>query len=309
MAYVKPKRKNYNLFANFNYFYPGWSGIGWLTLWFLVGALLGNLVTLPLMVIFKDLEDAALYAELIAYPLMFIPPMLYASYKSRSNSLFCDGYKLSNDHYKPLGGLFCIIAVMLATLATSFVAELFSSVLPDMPKWLEDTLNSLTGGNIWIDLLCVSIFAPFFEEWLCRGMVLRGLLNFKHKDKETGEEVRGIKPVWAIVASSAFFAIIHLNPWQAIPAFMLGCLFGYVYYRTGSIKLTMLMHFTNNTFAVVMSNIDKFEDVEGWSDILPPVLYAVVFAFCLALIGYVVHKFKTIEPIDQQGSCERLSVE
>ena len=42
-------------------------------------------------------------------------------------------------------------------------------------------------------------------------MVLRGLLGHK------------VKPVWAIVISAAFFAIIHLNPWQAIPAFLLGC--------------------------------------------------------------------------------------
>ncbi len=73
--------------------------------------------------------------------------------------------------------------------------------------------------------------------------------------------------------SAVFFAVIHLNPWQAIPAFLLGCLFGYVYYRTGSLKLTMLMHFANNTFALAVAHIDAFEEAESWLDVLPGARY------------------------------------
>lgn len=82
------------------------------------------------------------------------------------------------------------------------------------------------------------------------------------ENKERRKHHHGIKPVWAIFWSAVFFAFIHLNPWQAVPAFILGCLFGYVYYKTGSLKLTMLMHFTNNTFSLIFSNIDKFKDAK-----------------------------------------------
>ena len=297
-------RKNFDLFASYTWFTPGWNGIACLTLWFLVGALLGNIVSVPLLLLFEGAEDASLYAELVAYPVMFIPPMIYAVSKSRANSFFSTGYKMSNRHYKPLGAVFCAVAVVLATLALGFVSDIFTCILPPMPEWLEEMMESLTGSNIWINLLSVSVFAPFFEEWLCRGMVLRGLLNFEHKDKATGEVKHGIKPVWAIVASAAFFAIIHLNPWQAIPAFLLGCLFGYVYYKTGSIRLTMLMHCTNNTFAVILANIDSLKDIDGWMDLLPTFPYVAVFVFCTALVLYVVSKFGQIEPLTPQGSCE-----
>ena len=170
-----------------------------------------------------------------------------------------------------------------------------------MPEWLGEALTSMTQGTLWINLLCVSVFAPLFEEWLCRGMVLRGLLNAKKADGS-----RRMAPGWAIVISALFFAVIHANPWQAIAAFSLGVLFGYVYYRTGSIWLTMLMHFTNNFFALVLSNIEGLAEMEGFKDVLPGGLYWAVLVFCAAFIVYFVYKFLAIKPLDKQGSCAEL---
>ena len=103
-------------------------------------------------------------------------------------------------------------------------------------------------------------------------MILRGLL---YESK--------IKPFWAIVISSVFFAIIHMNPWQAIPAFILGCLFGYVYYKTGSLKLTMLMHFANNTMALVAARIPALEDADNWVSILGKGRYWAFFVLALVV--------------------------
>lgn len=298
--------KNYDIFSNFTYFTPDASGIVGLTAWFIAGSVLGSVVTLIMGAILGHSADATSYAMLVAYPVMFIPPMIFASHRSQMNSFFEPGYKISNDHYEPLGGPFCALLVMAATLAASFLADCLTGLLPEMPERLEEILKSMTQGKLWVDFLCVSIFAPIFEEWLCRGEVLRGLLNYEHKNK-SGEKVRGIKPVWAIVISAAFFAIIHANPWQAVPAFALGCLFGYVYYKTGSIKLTMLMHCTNNTFALVMGNIDKFKDVDSWSEILPPVRYAALLLLCAAFIWYFIRKFDGIKLQRPQGNCDEVS--
>ena len=138
----------------------------------------------------------------------------------------------------------------------------------------------------------VSIFAPFFEEWLCRGMVLRGLLGNK------------VKPAWAIVFSAIFFAVIHLNPWQAVPAFLLGCLFGYVYYKTGSLKLTMLMHFANNTFSLVISNIDAFEDMDSFLDLFPSARYWVIFFACILLLVLVIRSLGRIPQERPEGNLD-----
>ena len=205
----------------------------------LVGALFGSLVTVLLTLIYGA-SFATEYGTLVAYPLMFLPPMMYAGFKSRSNAVFEQGYALDSNHFGKFGGIVCALMATAAVLAAAFMTDAINAQMPPMPKWLDDALTSMTQGKLWVNLLCVSIFAPLFEEWLCRGMVLRGLLNAKNYDGSAR-----IAPVWAILISALFFAVIHANPWQAIPAFILGCLFGYIYYRTGSLKLTMLMHCVN----------------------------------------------------------------
>lgn len=298
-------QKNYEFFSNYDHYIPGPGGMVILLCLLLAGALLGGFISVPFVLFLKDNPDAQTYAMLISYPIMFIPPMIYASYKSQSNSFFGKGYKLSNKHYSPLGLALCAVLVMIVTLAVSFISDSVISLLPPMPEWLEAMLSSITQGNIFINFLCVSIFAPFFEEWLCRGIVLRGLLNYEHKNKE-GETVRGLKPVWAIVISAAFFALIHFNSWQGIAAFAMGLIFGYVYYRTGSIWLTMLMHFANNTFALILSNIDSLKDIDSIKEVLPGPLYWAILAFCVAFIVYFVKKFQAIKPLDPQGSCAEI---
>ena len=141
-----------------------------------------------------------------------------------------------------------------------------------MPQWLEDLMKQLMEKSpLWITIISVSVFAPIFEEWLCRGMILRGLLANR------------FSPASAIAVSSIFFAVLHINPWQAIPAFILGCLFGYVYYRTGSLKLTMFMHCVNNSAAIIFSKIPSFKEAETFMDVLSPWAYWSIYATCLLI--------------------------
>ena len=284
--------RNYGFYEKFSWYVPGVADMFILLAWLLVGTLLGTLLTLPFLAILGR-DAGSEYAMLISYPLMFIPAMIYASVKSRNNSMACRGLKLDSSHFSPLGGALCALLVMVGALATSYCSDAILSVMPEMPAWLEDTLKSLTtGDNMFLNFLLVSMFAPFFEEWLCRGMVLRGLLGNR------------VKPVWAIVISAAFFAFIHLNPWQAVPAFLLGCLFGYVYYKTGSLQLTMLMHFTDNTFALVMSNIDSLKDVDSLSEVLGSQLYWIILAACVLLIVLIVRAFRRIPQEQPEGNMD-----
>lgn len=279
---------NYKSPGSFNYYVPGVSDLFILVVWLLVGVLIGNIVNLAFVAILGP-EAGAEYGMLVAYPLMFIPAMIYASAKSRSNMMFKDGVKLDSSNFGKFGFALCALVVVLSTLALGFCTDALSALMPKMPEWLETVLKSMTNGTVWINLLCVSVFAPLFEEWLCRGQVLRGLLSRTN-----------IKPGWAVVISALFFAVIHANPWQALPAFSLGLLFGYVYYRTGSLKLTMLMHCTNNTFAVILGNIDGLSDMESWHEVLTGTRYWVIFAACFILVVLAVLFFKKI-PVEKKG--------
>ncbi len=286
------RRGNYKFLEKFSWYVPGVGGMFGLLAWLLVGALFGGLATIILQAAAGP-EAVKEYGNLLSYPLMFIPPMLYASIKSSRLSMDNDGFKLDNDNYAPVGGLMCVILAIVGTLALGFCSEAVTNLLPDMPKQLEDLMRSLTGGNFIVNFITVCIFAQVCEEWLCRGMVLRGLLCKSR-----------IKPFWAIIISALFFALIHFNPWQAVPAFLLGCLFGYVYYKTGSLKLTMLMHFTNNTFALVCGHIDALKDMNSWADVIEQPLYGTLLAAFAILTALVVLGYRKVTLLHPEGNID-----
>lgn len=257
-----------------------------LFLWMMVGAVIGNVITFVLGIFFGT-EWVSSYGTVIAYPIMFIPPMFYARRRSMMRE-HLEANPLNKGVFKPYGAPLCALLVAGLTIAAGYIADPVVTLLPDMPEFLEQALESMVSGNVLINLLCVSVFAPFFEEWLCRGMVLRGLL------------ARNVKPVWAILFSAFFFAFIHFNPWQAIPAFMLGCLFGYVYYKTRSLSLTMLMHCVNNTLAVVLGQIDSLKDMKSWMDVLEPQLFWIIFAACVLFLVLGVRAISRIHVVDSE---------
>ena len=88
------------------------------------------------------------------------------------------------------------------------------------------------------------------------------------------------------MVSALFFAVIHANPWQALNAFILGVVMGYVYYKTGSLLLTMLIHFLNTGTSVILSNIESLKDYDFWIDMMGGQTYMVAYAVAiLALVG------------------------
>ena len=139
---------------------------------------------------------------------------------------------------------------------------------------------------------------------MCRGLVLRGLLNYGKGRDGSRRNGKGVSPALAIVISALFFAAIHGNLWQGVSAFLIGCLFGYVYYRTGSLKLTMLMHCVNNTFSVLLSHFggEAVKEAKTIIDILPIWEYAVLFAVSAAVLWYFVRVLSRIDVENPNGN-------
>lgn len=293
--FKKAEKRSYDLFSNYSYYVPGVGGMFMMLLMFLVGSILGNIVMLASGLISPDFAN--IYGMMLSYPVMFIPPMLYASGQSRRNEIFEKGYALDSSNFGQNRWWVMIVAVMFSTISLAFICEPLMKVLPQTPEWFEQIMNSiLKNSPLWVTLISVSIFAPLFEEWLCRGIVLRGLLT-------------KMNPAWAIIISAAFFAVLHMNPWQALPAFILGLLFGYVYYKTGSLKLTMLMHFTNNTMSAIFSKIPQFEEAETFMDVMSPWAYAAVFALSVIILAAVLLILRNI-PLKgtAAGNCDEIEV-
>ena len=272
MAFFKRHqgRGSYDLFSTYNYFMPGFSDLVWLVILFFVGAFLGILIGAGLALGISQ-DFAMTYGLVIVYPVQFIPAMLYASAVSQRNMGFEPEYPLDNNNFGGRSGLSMALIVSVMAISAAFVTEPVSMLLPEMSEARKIAMEQMLKGPVWIVLISVSVFAPIFEEWLCRGIILRGLL-------------KKVKPGWAIAISALIFGLIHMNLWQAIPAFIIGAILGYVYYKTGSLKLTMLMHCVNNTLSVIISRIPGLEDVEFFAEIMSPWAYIpMLLAFAVAL--------------------------
>ena len=277
------RRSNFGFYGKFAYCVPGAPGVVILLLCFLLGFALASGVTLIFMAV-DNSEEMIAASMVVSYPVMFLPAMLWAASNSRNRSLTCGGVEVDSSNFAPVGGLKLSLCVVLMAVCAGYVCDAVSTFcLPEMPEHLKKAMESLTGGNVLLNLLSVSVFAPFFEEWMCRGMILRGLLS------------RGMKPWVAVVLSAAVFALLHMNAWQALPAFLIGLLMGYVYLRTGSLKLTMLLHCVNNTVAVAVGHIPGFEDAQSWADVIPAPWFFLVLACAVLLLALCIGVFRRVE--------------
>jgi len=139
--------------------------------------------------------------------------------------------------------------VPLVTLSLAFMATLGADVvLGQVGNWVRwlippgpyyHALKSLLEReSLPLVLASVVIVGPVSEELICRGVLLRGFLeNYR---------------VWtAILLSSLLFAVIHLNTWQGVSGFFIGCLFAWFVARTGSLLPAIMGHVTCNGLGVV----------------------------------------------------------
>ena len=295
---------NYDLFASHAWYVPGVKGMFALLGMFLVGVLISAIVQVILLA-FVPMKAVLDYGMIILYPLYFLPAMMFVARKSSMNSLFEQGFKLSSNNFGPFKWwLIAIIAVFLtfATMVSADLPNYLNYKLTTSIPWLKrfydafvEAMSMMTGGPLWSSFLVTAIFAPFFEEWLCRGMILRGLLT-------------KIKPAWAIIISALFFALIHMNPWQALNAFIIGVIMGVVYYRTGNLYLTMLIHFVNNGFAVIMAHTSA-QEYEFFIDMIGKGMYAVVYVLGVIVLVGCLYVFSRIPLKQERGNIDEITLE
>jgi membrane protease YdiL (CAAX protease family) len=84
----------------------------------------------------------------------------------------------------------------------------------------------------------VVFMAAIFEEFICRGIILKVL--------------RPYGDGFAIVISGFFFGIMHGNFQQFFYTFILGIVWGYITVQTGSILASTILHALSNSIACIM---------------------------------------------------------
>jgi len=132
-------------------------------------------------------------------------------------------------------------------------------------KLAEETTRALTQfdsmGELILAILVIAILPAVGEELVFRGMI-------------QNEFYRGTKNIHlSIWISAALFSAIHMQFFGFVPRMLLGALFGYLYYWSGQLSISILAHFVNNAFQVFLiyfaqsGYVDK--DVVESNDALP----------------------------------------
>ena len=137
-----------------------------------------------------------------------------------------------------------ILGAVLLEIGTFVLVMVLSVALTKL--WPQDvdgvnqSFEMLLEGVTFIPALLVIALAPA----ICEEALFRGYLFSAARKK--------FKPVAAILIVAALFGIYHLSVVKFFTTGILGIVFCYVVYETGSIALSSLMHFINNAVSVVI---------------------------------------------------------
>ena len=180
---------------------------------------------------------------------------------------------LNAPHFGKLSGVAFFALAAITLLALTVVIEPTTSFIP-MPDAVKTIFEQVfVNSALWDMVVATCILAPLLEEFLCRGMMLRGMLAHR------------MSPAKAILWSAFLFAFMHMNPWQSIPAFLIGIFLGWVYVRTHCLWATIFLHFLNNAISTVISRVWPDLPIDaGWKDIIPTPAYWFFYIGCVIIV-------------------------
>jgi uncharacterized protein len=231
---------------------------------FTIGLLIGTVFSLPFLN-FEKLNDSQYSRDIkmsIVYIIIVTLTILVAYFINFKRKLTLNlRFTLKRFNMFPL----ILLTLFSFQLAINLPFQKLYYIL--VGKILHNSYGSL------VIILSAILIGPFLEEILFRGIILKGLLS-------------NYTPKKAILISSIIFGLIHGQPSMIPGAICFGLLFGYIYYKTNSIGITVLLHAATNLFGIVASylnnhfgnpNLHKITDLYGEFSILLVMILMVTF--------------------------------
>jgi len=217
---------------------------------------------------------------------ILICPLVYAWYmKADAKKLF--SFKAPKAK-GVLGGICLAIGGFLLAMV---VGALLTPVFPQSAESLKALDEMIKGQPVWVIILVMAVMPAIGEEFLFRGFLM-GTLREK------------CRPWVAIAATTLIFAAYHMSLLKMFTISIIGLGLTVAAYMTGSIYVSMMMHFINNSVSVLISlypeQVGKVVPVLMAED--PGTVSLVVIALVgivLAVIGLLLVKEKK-EARDEQ---------
>jgi len=172
--------------------------------------------------------------------------------------------------------------------------------LSGMETWMQETeakalelteafLDVNTTGGFLLNLLMIAILPAVGEELLFRGLFQRLFHDW----------LKNIHV--AIILAGILFGAMHLQFYGILPRTVLGILFGYLFYWSGSLWIPVFAHFLNNGTAVTLSYLEKqdligtsYQDFGSSDNVFVILSSLVIIAMALYVFRYITYarKFK-----------------
>lgn len=239
---------------------------------FLIIFLIGTLIGAAASALFVVGGDTGMkIGQGVASIFMFVvPPIVYYYITRKENRMQALGLRrLSSPWWLIIVALaLMFVSIPVTTTLTTWNEGMhLGGAFSGIEKWmkeLEETAQALTDkmtnvdtiGGLLLNLLVIALIPAVGEEMTFRGVIQQSL-------------TRRMNPHIAIILSAAIFSFFHFQFFGFFPRLFLGILLGYMFYITGSLWTSILMHFVNNGAAVTLyylGNIGVIEDAEHWGE-------------------------------------------
>ena len=257
---------------------------------YLVILLISTLIGILLAAVFFTGDTGIKIGQGISSIFMFVvPPFVYYYLTRKEHQMQELGFRSLTPQWWLIliGVAVMFVCIPVTTQLTTWNENLsFGNNLTWIEDWiksLEETakaatekmLNVDTIGGLLLNLVIVALIPAVGEEMTFRGVLQQSL-------------TRKMNPHLAIFLSAAIFSFIHFQFYGFLPRMFLGLLLGYMFYITGSLWTSMLMHFVNNGAAVVLYYLDNkgiIEDAEHFGETQS---VWILFASALVTSGLIV---------------------
>lgn len=144
-------------------------------------------------------------------------------------------------NFKPFNPIIVPLVVIVTIAIALGVSIPIISLIPT-PEFVKQAFLMMSDDRGVYTFITLVIAAPILEELIFRGIILDGFLKL-------------YSPSRSIILSSILFGLVHLNPWQFLSALFIGIFMGWVYYRTNSLWLTIIIHASLNLFSLLSTTI------------------------------------------------------
>ena len=219
---------------------------------------LGTIVTIINGSDLQDLKNLQITQIISGVVGFLMPAVVYAMLVQEKPWIYLGFNKL------PIWSLLGIVAMFTIIPFLSLVTDWNDSIsFPESMSAIEEQMRSLQArseeviklfigqGSLFSSLMIVALLAAISEELLFRSVIQKALIKlFKNVHV-------------AIIVTAFVFSAFHGDFFGFFPRLILGIMLGYMFWMSGSIFPSMLMHFVNNATIVIL----YYLNTRGFSNI------------------------------------------